>query len=106
MRAKCTRCDKPFCDRCLAFTVNGTLFCEPCGHRAEDESKPQWAAGLVLGGGIFVASSLLFLVIAIGAGRVFPVLTAMAWTVSVLVGWNRASPLRGAERPVIVRRHG
>ncbi len=104
MRAKCTHCDKPFCDTCLAFTVNGNLWCEPCGNRIEEDSEPKWIQGLVLGGGIFAATAVLFFVLWVVSQRIFPILMIGVWGGAILIGWNRASPLRGSERPLVIRR--
>ncbi|CAN5514216.1 hypothetical protein BH09MYX1_BH09MYX1_54000 [soil metagenome] len=104
MHAKCTRCSKAFCDPCLGFTVNGVPWCEPCGNRAEEESRPQWVAGILLGGGIFGAATVLFVALWIAAGRIYPWLMVALWGGAIVTGWNRVSPLRGSERPVVERR--
>ncbi len=103
-RVACTGCGKPFCDRCLPFVVDDRLWCEPCGNRVEDAIRPQWVSGLLLGGGIFGASTLLFAVIFVGLGRIYFAPVIAMWVLAGVVGWNRVSPIRGGEKPRVQRR--
>jgi hypothetical protein len=107
-RSKCVRCGHGFCDDCLVFSVDGALWCEPCGFALADEIKPRWVlGGITLAVGFGVTTAIWVGKRMVLGGYPIPwFLTAifLGYAGSALLAWRWATETTTGEKPRIERR--
>jgi hypothetical protein len=104
---RCTRCRHPFCDGCLAFSVDGSPWCEPCGNALVDEVRPRWVLGalaLAAGFGFTTAAWIAKAVFVPYRVPYFLVVIFLAYAGSLLGAWRLTMDATVGERPRIERR--
>jgi hypothetical protein len=102
---KCPKCAHAFCDACLAFSVNGVPWCEPCGNALADEVKPRWAlGGLVLAAG-YTLTTLVWTAKRVFLPTLIPnflVVILLGYASSMYAAWSALS--RTAREPPDIER--
>jgi hypothetical protein len=107
--AKCFKCSKPFCDRCLVFLVNGRPYCEVCGNALLDEMRPRWGLAMAAFVGILALGYLFILGRAKFWGVRPPTFGSLLYGIATVIfafggAWRVIDPVRGVAKPRIERR--